>query len=135
MSNLNVPVVDHAAVAEAYLTSLRLEFERQLPERVGALLNQTFGTMADLVGGPVFQLHAKATENGLGKPVPATKTAKLVNMKVGDTIFIPSEKRVTVSKLESRWSGIRQHAQKRSNFKWRINRDHDRGGVRITRTK
>lgn len=134
MRNVNA-LVDNSSLSEMYLTLLRQEIEKQLPARVEAMLQQSFGTMADLVGGPVFQVHAKATENGLGKPVLATKTAKLVNMKKGETIFIPCEKRVSVSLHESRWCGIRQHAQKRSNFKWRINRDHDRGGVHVTRTK
>lgn len=134
MTNVNA-LVDDSAFSKMYLTLLRQEIEKQLPARVEAMLQQSFGTMADLVGGPVFQLHAKATENGLGKAVPASKTSKLVNMKVGETIFIPCEKRVSVSRHESRWCGIRGHAQKRSNFKWRINRDHDLNGVHITRTK
>jgi hypothetical protein len=109
--------------------------ERMLREEVRAAVKEYFGSLLELQKGPIVQVHAAVTRRGLTKAVRRTKVSQLADMQVNEPTFFKAPKGVSVSTWEGRWCGTRGYLQRKTGFVWRINRDHEQGGVWVTRTR
>jgi hypothetical protein len=110
-------------------------FREEVREEVRAVVKEYFGSLLELQKGPIVQVHAAVTRRGLTKAVRQTKVSQLADMQVNELTFIKAPKGVSVSKWEGRWCGTRGYLQRKTGFVWRINRDHQKGGVWVTRTR
>jgi hypothetical protein len=107
--------------------------ENIIREEVRSVVREYFGSLLELERGPVFQVHSAMTKDGLTKAVRKTKRSRMADMRKGEQIFEKAPPGVSVDRWESRWASTRHKMQSKTGYKWRINRDHERGGVHITR--
>jgi len=115
----------------AGLSKFDLALERVMERKV----DEYFGTLLELNRGPVVQVHAAVTRNGLTKAVRRTKTSQLCDMKVNDPVFFKTPKKVDIETHESRWCAMRGYAQAKTGFKWRVNLDREQDGIWVTRVR
>jgi hypothetical protein len=121
-----------AALSKFNLVSV---MERTAQEETRAIVREYFAPLIELNRGPIIQVHAAVTKNGLTRAVRKTKVSQLADMEVDSPTFFKAPKRVSVKAWEDRWSSTRTYVQRKTGFVWRINRDHEQGGVWITRTR
>lgn len=107
--------------------------ENVIREEVRTVVKEYFGSYLELEKGPVLQVHAAVTRNGLTKAVRKTKRSQLADMKRNESVFFKAPRGVTVERWHSRWNGTRQQMQKITGFKWSLSNDRDQGGLWITR--
>lgn len=115
-------------------TIVERTIEKRIADRIDQKIDEYFGSLLELTRGPVVQVHAAVTRNGLTKAVRKTKRSQLADMRKNEQVFFKAPRGVTISRWESRWCSTRTQMQQKTGFKWRINRDHEQGGVWITRT-
>ena len=113
------------------LSKFDLALERVLERKV----DEYFGSLIELNRGPVVQIHAAVTRNGLTKAVRRTKVSQLADMKVGSPTFFKTAKGIDIETWEKRWCGARGYAQRKTGFVWRVNLDREQNGVWVTRTR
>lgn len=111
------------------------EMRSAVREEARTFVREYFAPLIELNRGPVVQVHAAITKNGLSRAVRRTKVSQLADMKVNSPTFFKAPKGVRVKVWEDRWSATRTYVQRKTGFVWSINRDHEEGGVWITRTK
>ena len=109
--------------------------ERIFREEVRSFVKDYFGSLLELEKGPVVQVHAAVTRNGLSKAVRRTKRSQLADMKVGEEYFFKSPKGVDVARWTDRWASAIDSMQKKTNFRWSTHRDREQGGAVIVRTR
>ena len=109
--------------------------ENIIREEVRNVVKEYFGSFVELQKGPVFQVHAAATRNGLTKAVRKTKRSQLADMRRNDEVFFKAPRGITIQRWHSRWNGTRQQMQKITGFKWSLRNDQEQGGIWITRTR
>lgn len=107
----------------------------EIRSEVRVAVKSYFASLLELQKGPVLQVHAAVTRNGLTKAVRRTKTSQLADMKLNSSVFFKTPKGISVDTWESRWCGARGYAQEKIGFVWRVNLDRERNGVRVTRTR
>ena len=110
-------------------------FERILEQKLERKIDEYFASVTVLSKGPVFQVHASMTKSGLTRAAKLTKRSRLADMSKDEKVFEAAPKGVSVNCWESRWCSTRSQMQRKTGYVWRINRDHEKGGVWITRTK
>lgn len=113
------------------MSKFDLALERVLERKV----DEYFGSLIELNRGPVFQVHAAMTRNGLTKAVRKTKRSQLADMERGKEIFYPAPKGVDVGRWTDRWSSAIDSMQKKTNYRWSTHRDREQGGAVIVRTR
>ena len=113
------------------MSKFDLALERVLERKV----DEYFGSLIELNRGPVFQVHAAMTRNGLTKAVRKTKRSQLADMKRGEEIFRAAPPGVDVGDFTDRWSYTIHTMQKKTGYKWSTHRDREQGGAVITRTR
>ena len=109
--------------------------EQVIREEVRSVVREYFGSLLELERGPVFQIHASMTKQGLTKAVRKTKRSQLADMKIGEVMFVKAPKGMDVKLLQSRWSSSCTKMQNITEYKWKVNRDFERGGVHVTRVR
>ncbi len=109
--------------------------EQKIEQRVEQKIEEYFGSLLELNRGPVLQVHAAVTRNGLTKAVRKTKRSQLADMKRGEEYFFPVPKGVDVGRWTDRWSSAIDSMQKKTGFKWTTHRDRENGGAVIVRTR
>lgn len=109
--------------------------ERILREEARNVLKEYFGSLLELEKGPVVQVHAAVTRNGLSKAVRRTKRSQLADMERGKEYFFAAPKGVDVGRWTDRWSSAIDSMQKKTGFKWKTHRDRENGGAVIVRTR
>jgi hypothetical protein len=113
------------------IDSFRKEFRMEIRNS----MKEYFASLMELEKGPVLQVHAAVTRNGLTKAVRKTKRSQLADMKRNESVFFEAPRGVTVERWHSRWNSTRQQMQKITGFKWSLSNDRDQGGLWITRTR
>jgi len=94
----------------ASMSKFDLALERVLERKV----DEYFGSLLELNRGPVLQVHAAVTRNGLTKAVRKTKRSQLADMKRGEEYFFPVPKGVDVGRWTDRWSSAIDSMQKKT---------------------
>jgi hypothetical protein len=98
-------------------------------------VKEYFGSLLELNRGPVVQVHAAVTRNGLTKAVRKTKRSQLADMERGKEYFFKAPKGVDVARWTDRWSSSIDSMQKKTGYKWSTHRDREQGGAVIVRTR
>ena len=62
---------------------MKAMIENIFREEIRRKVDEYFGSLIELNRGPVFQVHAAMTRNGLTKAVRNTKRSQLADMKRG----------------------------------------------------
>lgn len=113
------------------IDSFRKEFRMEIRNS----MKEYFASLMELEKGPVFQVHASMTRNGLTKAVRKTKRSQLADMEVGKKYFFAAPKGVDVADYTDRWSYTIHSMQKKTGYKWSTHRDREQGGAVITRVR
>lgn len=109
--------------------------ENVIREEVRSVVKEYFGSYLELDKGPILQVHAAVTRNGLTKAVRKTKRSQLADMEVKKEYFFKAPKGVDVGRWTDRWSSAIDSMQKKTGFKWKTHRDRENGGAVIVRTR
>jgi len=109
--------------------------ENIIREEIRSEVRSYFAALLELEKGPVFQVHAAMTRNGLTKAVRKTKRSQLADMEVGKEYFFKAPKGVDVARWTDRWSASIDSMQKKTGYKWSTHRDREQGGAVIVRTR
>lgn len=112
------------------MSKFDLALDRVLERKV----DEYFGSLIELNRGPVFQVHAAMTRNGLTKAVRRTKRSQFADMERNESVLFKAPKGVTIERLHSRLDSTRSSMQKKTGYRWRVNNARDQNGVRVTRT-
>jgi hypothetical protein len=98
-------------------------------------IEEYFASLLELNKGPVFQVHAAMTKNGLTRAVRKTKRSQLADMKVGQEYFFRAPKGVDVRTWTNRWAKSAFSMQQKTGYRWSTHRDREQGGAVIVRTR
>lgn len=109
--------------------------EKIFREEIRRKVDEYFGALLELEKGPVIQVHAAVTRNGLTKAVRKTKRSQLADMQKNEPVFFKMPHGVSMATWHSRWNSSRQQMQKITGFKWSLSNDREQGGLWITRTR
>lgn len=109
--------------------------ENIIREEVRSEVRNYFASLLELEKGPVVQVHAAVTRNGLTKAVRRTKVSQLADMERGKEYFFKAPKGVDVARWTDRWSSSIDYMQKKTGFKWSTHRDRENGGTIVVRTR
>jgi hypothetical protein len=115
----------------AALSKFDVIVERVLERKI----EEYFTSLLELEKGPVFQVHAAMTKDGLTRAARKTKRSQLADMKVGEEYFFKAPKGVNVARWTDRWSSAIDSMQKKTGYRWSTHRDRDQGGAVIVRTR
>jgi hypothetical protein len=107
----------------------------EIRSEVRGAVKQYFASFVELQKGPVFQVHAAMTRNGLTKAVRKTKRSQLADMEVGKEYFFKTPKNVDVRTWTNRWAKSAYSMQVKTGYRWSTHRDHEQGGAVIVRTR
>ena len=113
------------------MSKFDLALERVLERKV----DEYFGSLLELKRGPVLQVHAAVTRNGLTKAVRKTKRSQLADMEVGEEYFFKTPKGVDVRTWTNRWAKSAYSMQVKTGYRWSTHRDREQGGAVIVRTR
>lgn len=116
-------------------TIVERTIEKRIADRIDQKIDEYFGSLLELNRGPVLQVHASVTRNGLTKPVRKTKRSQLADMKIGVEYQFKAPKGVSVAKFTDRWSASIHQMKRKTGLRWSAHRDHENGGVVIVRTR
>jgi hypothetical protein len=106
-------------------------FERVIERKI----EEYFASLLELEKGPVFQVHAAMTKNGLTRAARKTKRSQLADMKIGQEYFFRAPKGVDVRTWTNRWAKSAFSMQKKTGYRWSTHRDWDHGGAVVVRTR
>lgn len=113
------------------MSKFDLALERVLERKV----DEYFGSLLELNRGPVVQVHAAVTRNGLTRAVRKTKRSQLADMKIGVEYKFKAPKGVSVAKFTDRWSASIHQMKRKTGLNWSARRDHDSRGTIVVRTR
>lgn len=116
-------------------TIVERTIEKRIADRIDQKIDEYFGSLLELNRGPVVQVHAAVTRNGLTKAVRRTKRSQLADMELRKEYFFKAPKGVDVGRWTDRWSSSIDSMQKKTGFKWSTHRDRENGGAVIVRTR
>lgn len=115
----------------AALSKFDLALERVLERKV----EEYFGSLLELNRGPVVQVHAAVTRNGLTRAVRKTKRSQLADMERGKEYFFKAPKGVDVRTWTNRWAKSAYSMSRKTGLRWSAHRDRENGGAVIVRTR
>ena len=119
----------------AALSKFDLLVEQVVERKVDRKIEEYFASLLELEKGPVVQVHAAVTRNGLTKAVRRTKRSQLADMKRGVEYKFKAPRGVTVARFADRWAKSAHSMKKKTGLVWSVHRNHDEGGVIVVRTR